>query len=173
MADVIIGGRAITVALPNFKTLKAAWRYIDAVQAAVDPMDGVDAILGVISVGAVGASPTVEDLEDQLTPCEMAGLRPFMNALMIEIGLAAPGAGEAAPAEGAASPSTATSTASSPNSSPPAAAAGTGTDREGALDLHRYGKMQRHWARHGLAGLHRRRPLSGPRTGPEWAPRTS
>lgn len=122
MADVIIGGRAITVALPNFKALKAAWRYIAAVQASVDPMDGVDAILGIIAVGAVGQSVSVEDLEEQLTPAEMVGLRPFVNQLMIETGLAA---GEATPAEGAASPSTAISTVSSPNSSPPAAAIGT------------------------------------------------
>lgn len=115
MAQVTIGGAAIEVALPNFKALKAAWKYIAAVQGEADPMAGVDAILGVISVGAVGQSLSVGDLEERLTPREMAGLRPFMNALMIEIGLAAPqedpALGEAAPAEGAASPSTETSTA--------------------------------------------------------------
>ena len=114
MAQVTIGGEAIEVALPNFKALKAAWTYIAAVQGESDPMAGVDAILGVITVGAVGQTLTVETLEERLTPREMAGLRPFMNALMIEIGLATdpegPASGEAQPAEGAASPSTAIST---------------------------------------------------------------
>lgn len=122
MAKVIIGGRTIEVALPNFKTLKAAWRHIAAVQASADPMDGVDAILGIVAVGAVGESLTTEALEEALTPAEMTGLRPFVNQLMVEIGFAA---GEAPPAEGEASPSTATSTASSPNSSPEVAATGT------------------------------------------------
>ncbi len=115
MAQVTIGGAAIDVALPNFKALKAAWKYIAAVQGEADPMAGVDAILGVVAVGAVGQSLTLEELEERLTPREMAGLRPFMNALMIEIGLAVPpedpAPGEAAPAEGVASPSTETSTA--------------------------------------------------------------
>lgn len=122
MANVVIGGRTIEVALPNFKSLKAAWRHIAAVQASADPMDGVDAILGIIAVGAVGQSLTIDQLEEALTPAEMVGLRPFVNQLMIETGLAS---GEAGPAEGEASPSTATSTASSPNSSPQAAATGT------------------------------------------------
>jgi hypothetical protein len=122
MAKVIIGGRAIEVALPNFKALKAAWRHIAAVQASTDPMDGVEAILGIIAVGALTEDLTLDALEEALTPAEMVGLRPFVNQLMIETGLAA---GEAQPAEGQASPSTATSTASSPNSSPPAAATGT------------------------------------------------
>lgn len=128
MADAIIGGRAITVALPNFKTLKAAWRYIAAVQGEADPMAGIDAILGVISVGAVGLSISVAELEEQLAPAEMAGLRPFINALMVEVGLAA-APGEAGPSEGAAaSPSTEISTSSSPNSSPPDAPAATGIE---------------------------------------------
>jgi hypothetical protein len=113
MAQVIIGGAAITVALPNFKTLKAAWKYIAAVQGEADPMAGVEAILGLVSVGAVGESPSVEALEERLRPSEVAGLRPFVNALMVEIGLAPDGGGgpgEAGPAEGAASPSTAIST---------------------------------------------------------------
>jgi len=114
MAQIIIGGAPIEVALPNFKALKAAWKYIAAVQDEGDPMAGVEAILGVVSVGAVGQSLSLDDLETRLTPGEMAGLRPFMNALMVEIGLAQPpedsGQGEAGPAEGAASPSTATST---------------------------------------------------------------
>jgi len=122
MAKVIIGGRTIEVALPNFKTLKAAWRHISAVQASADPMDGVDAILGIIAVGAVGESLTAEALEEALTPAEMTGLRPFVNQLMVEIGFAA---GEGAPTEGEASPSTATSTASSPNLSPEVAVTGT------------------------------------------------
>lgn len=126
MAQVIIGGAPIAVTLPNFKALKAAWRYIAAAQGESDPMAGVDAILGVISVGAPGQDLTVEALEERLTPAEMVGLRPFMNDLMVEIGLA-PNPGETAPAEETASPSTATSTPSSPSSSPPDAAAATGT----------------------------------------------
>lgn len=113
MAQVTIGGAAITVELPNFKALKAAWLHIAKVQGDVDPMDGVEAILGVVSVGAVGESLSVEALEERLKPSEMAGLRPFINALMVEIGLApadGDGLGETAPAEGAASPSTAIST---------------------------------------------------------------
>ncbi len=120
MAVVTIGGEAIAVALPNFKTLKAAWRYIAAMQGDTDPMAGVDAILGVIAVGATGRERTVEDLELRLTPAEMPGLTPFMNALMAEIGLA----GEPLPSTEAASPSTATSTPSSPSLSPAAAATG-------------------------------------------------
>jgi hypothetical protein len=114
MAQVTIGGAAIEVALPNFKALKAAWKYIAAVQGESDPMAGVDAILGVISVGAIGQALSVEDLEQRLTPREMPGLRPFMNALMVEIGLAsdedASTAGEASLAKDAAIPSTAIST---------------------------------------------------------------
>ena len=120
MATVTIGGEAIDVALPNFKALKAAWRYIATMQGAADPMAGVDAILGVISVGATGHDLTVDDLEQRLTPTEMPGLTPFMNALMVEIGLA----GEPAPATEAASPSTAISTPSSPSLSPADAATG-------------------------------------------------
>jgi len=120
MAIATIGGEAIEVALPNFKTLKAAWRYIAAIQGNTDPMAGVDAILGVVSVGAAGRDLTVDDLEQRLTPAEMPGLTPFMNALMAEIGLA----GEPAPSAEAASPSTAISTPSSPNSSPADAATG-------------------------------------------------
>lgn len=115
MATVTIGGEALTVSLPNFRTLKAAWRFIAAGQSASDPMAGVEAILGVISVGT---SPpvTLDALEDRLRPSEMVGLRPFMNELLVEIGLATP-SGEALPAEEQASPSTATSTPSSSPSS--------------------------------------------------------
>ena len=128
MASVIIGGEPIPVALPNFKTLKAAWSHIATVQTDTDPVRGVEAILGVISVGAVGQSLSVDDLEERLRPAELAGLRPFLNALLVECGLASGDQpGEGAPAEAAASPSTATSTPSSPNSSPPAAAVETGT----------------------------------------------
>lgn len=120
MAKVVIGGAPIEVALPNFKMLKQAWRHIAALQGQSDPMAGIEAILGVIAVGAVGQALSVEDLEARLTPAEMAGLRPFMNALMVEIGLA----GEPAPSAEAAMPSTATSTSSSPSWSPPDAATG-------------------------------------------------
>lgn len=124
MADVTIGGRAWSVSLPNFKKLKAAWRYIAAVQASTDPMDSVEAILGVVTVGS-SASTTLDELEEALTPAEMPGLRPFINDLMVEIGLAAGGA-DGDPLDVAPSPSTATSTPSSAPSSP-ASAAPTGT----------------------------------------------
>ena len=114
MADVTIGGRVWSVSLPNFKALKAAWRHIAAVQASTDPMDSIDGILGVVSVGSA-APVSVEQLEELLTPAEMHGLRPFIDTLMVEIGLAT---GEAGPAEETASPSTATSTTSSAPSSP-------------------------------------------------------
>ncbi len=116
MAKVTIGGQAVEVSLPNFRALKAAWAHIAAAQSTTDPMAGIEAILGVVSVGA--AEPvTVEQLEDRLRPSEMPGLRPFMNDLLIEIGLAA-APGEASPAEERASPSTAISTPSSSPSSP-------------------------------------------------------
>jgi hypothetical protein len=123
MADVTIGGQAWSVTLPNFKTLKAAWRYIAAVQASTDPMDSVDAILGIVSVGA-SVAVTVDALEEALTPAELPGLRPFVNALMIEVGLATE-EGADAPLDPA-SPSMATSTPLSAPSSP-ASAAPTGT----------------------------------------------
>lgn len=114
MAKVTVGGVAYDVTLPNFKKLKAAWRYIAAVQVSADPMISVEAILGLISVGS-STPVTVDELEEALTPAEMPGLRPFINALMVEIGLAV---GEPTPAEEAASPSTAISTSSSAPSSP-------------------------------------------------------
>jgi hypothetical protein len=117
MADVTIGGRTWSVALPNFKALKAAWRYIAQVQASADPMASIEAILGVVSVGS--ATPvTPDELEQALTPAEMPALRDFINRLMVETGLAAgdpPADPLAAPAP---SPSTATSTTSSAPSSP-------------------------------------------------------
>ena len=109
MAQVIIGGRAWQVSLPNFKKLKAAWRHIAAVQASADPMDSVEAILGVVSVGSASAV-SVDELEELLTPAEMQGLRPFINALMVEVGLAAEDSGAGDPLAQARSPSTATST---------------------------------------------------------------
>jgi hypothetical protein len=124
MADVTIGGQVWSVTLPNFKQLKAAWRYISAVQASTDPMASVEAILGIVSVGS-SAAVTVDELEEALAPAEMPALRGFINALMVEIGLAA---GEAAtdPLDPAASLSTATSTTLSAPFSP-ASEAPTGT----------------------------------------------
>jgi hypothetical protein len=128
MAEVTIGGQVWSVTLPNFKKLRAAWRHIAAVQASTDPMDSVEAILGVISVGSA-AAVSVDELEEVLTPQEMAGLRPFINDLMVEIGLAA---GEPTPAEEAASPSAATSTTSSAPSSPePAPPTGSSSSAPG------------------------------------------
>jgi hypothetical protein len=124
MADVTIGGQVRSVALPNFKKLKAAWRYIAAVQASTDPMDSIEAILGIVTVGA-SAETTIDELEEALTPAEMQGLRPFINDLMVEIGLAGE-AGETDPLDTAPSPSMATSTPSSAPSSP-ASEAPTGT----------------------------------------------
>ena len=125
MAKVTIGGKEIEVDLPNFKKLKAAWQYISVVQGNADPMAGVDAILGLITVGKVGDPVTVADLEDAMTPREMQGLRPFVNELLIEIGLAQR-PGEAAPAgEDDPNPSPATSTDLSPNSSLQDAETGT------------------------------------------------
>jgi hypothetical protein len=118
MADVTIGGQAWSVTLPNFKKLKAAWRYIAAVQASSDPMASVEAILGIVSVGSA-AAVTPDELEEALVPAEMPALRGFINALMIEIGLAAgEGASPDPLAAEAASPSTAISTTSSAPSSP-------------------------------------------------------
>jgi hypothetical protein len=116
MADVTIGGQAWSVSLPNFKKLKAAWRYIAAVQASTDPMDSIEAILGIVTVGSSVAT-TLDELEEALAPAEMPGLRPFINDLMVEIGLAGE-ASEADPLDPGPSPSTATSTPSSAPSSP-------------------------------------------------------
>ena len=126
MAKVTIGGEEIEVDLPTFKKLKAAWLYIAVVQGSTDPMAGVDAILGLISVGKVGEAVSVDQLEERMKPSEMKTLRPFVNELLIEIGLV-PKPGEAAPAGEVndPSPSPATSTASLPNSSPPDAETGT------------------------------------------------
>ena len=116
MADVTIGGQPRSVSLPNFKKLKAAWRHIAAVQASTDPMDSIEAILGIVAVGS--AEPvTIDELEESLTPAEMPGLRPFINDLMVEIGLAGEEA-QADPLDPAPSPSMATSTPSSALSSP-------------------------------------------------------
>src|ERR1700733_12230383 len=103
MADVTIGGQAWSVALPNFKKLKAAWRYIAAAQASTDPMDSVEAILGIVTVGS-SVAVSVDELEEALTPAEMPGLRPFINDLMVEIGLASDEA-QSDPLDPAASPS--------------------------------------------------------------------
>ena len=116
MADVTIGGQAWSVSLPNFKKLKAAWRFIAAVQASTDPMDSIEAILGIVTVGSSVAT-TIDELAEALTPAEMPGLRPFINDLMVEIGLAGE-ASEADPLDPDSSPSTATSTPSSAPSSP-------------------------------------------------------
>src|SRR5262249_25165354 len=103
--------------LPNFKALRAAWPHIAAAQGATDPMQSIEAVLGVVSVGSATAV-TVDELAGALTPAEMPGLRGFIHALMVGVGLA--GGGEAdGPLEAApASPSTATSTTSSAPSSP-------------------------------------------------------
>jgi hypothetical protein len=110
MAEVTIGAQAYSVTLPNFKKLKQAWRYIAAIQSSEDPMDGVDAILGVICVGSATAV-TVDDLEEAMTPQEMQGLRPFIDALLIETGLAKKPEGADPLAVAEASPSMETLTA--------------------------------------------------------------
>lgn len=103
MAHATIGGRSYAVSLPNFVKLKAAWKYLAVVQKTDDPMGSVEALLGVVSVGS--AEPvTVEALEEALAPAEMAGLRSFINELMVEIGLAAK-PGEPVPLEAAAAES--------------------------------------------------------------------
>jgi hypothetical protein len=118
MADVTIGGQVWSVTLPNFRKLKAAWRYIAAVQASTDPMASVEAILGVVSVGSASAV-TTDELEEALTPAEMPALRTFINDLMVEVGLAKGEGTETGPlAPGTLSPSTATSMASSAPSLP-------------------------------------------------------
>ncbi len=124
MADVTIGGQVWSVSLPNFRTLKAAWRYIAAAQASADPMDAIAAILGVVTVGS-SVPVSLEALEEALRPAEMPALRPFVNALMIEIGLGGE-EGPGDPLAHAPSPSTATSTPSSAPSLPDSAAP-TGT----------------------------------------------
>lgn len=104
MAQAIVGGEAYEVSLPNFKKLKAAWKFISVVQDA-DAMDGVDAILGIISIGSVAKPVTIDELEEKLTPAEMADLRRFVNDLIREVFPK----GEAEPAKDEASPSTAIS----------------------------------------------------------------
>ena len=146
MADVTIGGQVWSVTLPNFKKLKAAWRYIAAVQASTDPMDSVEAILGIVTVGS-SVAVTVDELEEALTPAEMPGLRPFINDLMVEIGLAGE-AGETDPLERRGEPFDGDFDAIIC-----AILAGLGSaDWDGVEDrwnLHRYGALMRHWSREG------------------------
>lgn len=123
MAKAIIGGQAIEVGLPNFLYLEAAWSAVQASAVAASPIDGVTAVLRVIAVGENatdrGEPPFSEAIEERVTalkralkPKEMAGLRPFLNDLLVEVGLAKP-PGEDEPVEEmkAESPSPATSEA--------------------------------------------------------------
>ena len=127
MAQVTIGGEAVSVSLNNYKRLKQAWRYIDAATQNPGFVPGMDAIIGAIAVGldkpldgepadtAGAIAYRIDWIDENLTPLEIPGLKPFMNALLIESGLAEkPGepVAVAAPAE---SPSTEISTPSSPN----------------------------------------------------------
>lgn len=123
MAKFIIGGEEIEVDLPNFATLKRAWKHFALAQASADPMQSVSAILVLVSIGDVKAPafPTDRDeadaeavrrgaaLEEKMRPAEMNGLRVSLNALMVQVGLAKT-PGEGTPAGGTENPSTATST---------------------------------------------------------------
>lgn len=126
MAKVTIGGVEVGADLPSFYEMEKAWSFLQVVQGSPDnPMIGVNAILGVIAVGETvdGAVPDrtpeqiserIVELKKKLSPKEMAGLRPFVNDLMVELGMAVrTPEGELEPAEGAAagSPSTAISQA--------------------------------------------------------------
>lgn len=129
MAKVVIGGEPIEATLPSFRELKAAWPFVAQAQAArggADLADGVDAVLAIIAVGQVGAdgpdealsaeiiADEVKKLERRLRPNELGNLTPFVNALLVECGLAKKAedaTGEPAPAGTTdASPSPATST---------------------------------------------------------------
>lgn len=119
MASIIIGGETVSVSLENYAKLKKAWKYIEPATTNPDFVSGMDAIIGTIAVGSLpaGASQSeidaqISDIESRLTGAEIPALKPFMNALLIECGLAeAPGEVPAVTA----SPSTETSTPSSPS----------------------------------------------------------
>ena len=122
MASIIIGGVSVDVRLENYAKLKRAWHFVEAAQGASDFVGGMDAIIGVIAVGSLPKPPQdddrsydvrlaarIDELSEALTGSEIAGLRPFMNQLLIESGMAKP-PGEA-PAAATEPPSTATLTA--------------------------------------------------------------
>jgi len=122
MTAIVIGGASVEVHLENYAKLKRAWRFIEAAQGATDFVGGMDAIVGVIAVGSlpkpaaddprpydVRLAVRIDELTDALTGAEIAGLRPFMNDLLIESGMVKPpGEAQAAVTE---PPSTATLTA--------------------------------------------------------------
>ena len=132
MSEITIGGTPLRVSLGNYKRLKRAWKYIDAAG------DGgfttsTDAIVGVIAVGLdapLAGEPApdlaakdplanveafrIDWIDEHMTGPDIRRLKPFMNDLMIDSGLAEqPGEGE--PAGGEASPSTEISTPSLPS----------------------------------------------------------
>jgi hypothetical protein len=124
MTQITIGGAAYTVALPTYRYLKRAWRYLNQASGSDDLVTGMDAIIGVIAVGlqtpfpgeppapiADGKTEALEAwriayIDDHMAPSEMRALRPFLNDLLVEAGLSDPQTGAATE-----SPSTATSTA--------------------------------------------------------------
>ena len=126
MATILIGGAPTSVSLENYAKLKKAWRFIEAAQGSTDFVGGVDAIIGVIAVASLPKvapddvrdyearlAAQIDDISERLTGEEIAELRPAMNALLIESGMAkAPGEAPAAATE---NPSTETSTASLPS----------------------------------------------------------
>jgi len=122
MASIIIGGETVSVSLENYAKLKKAWKYIEPATTNPDFVSGMDAIIGTIAVGLATPFPDeppgdpiayrIDHIDNRLTGAEIPALKPFMNALLIESGLAeAPGEVPAVTA----SPSTETSTPSSPS----------------------------------------------------------
>ena len=111
MAIITIGGAPIAASLSVFTRLKRAWKYIEqATKADLDFVTAMDAIIGVVAVGLdvpldgepenIPGQPATHDaveafriqwIGDHLTGQEIQGLRPFMNALMIEAGLTSAG----------------------------------------------------------------------------------
>ena len=94
MAQIIIGGEAVSVSLENYRKLKAAWKYIEAAQGTTDFVVSMDAIIGAIAVGSLpsGASAEdiaakIDDIDARLKPTEIKGFKSFMNELLIEAGL--------------------------------------------------------------------------------------
>lgn len=123
MATITIGGEAVAVSLENYRKLKTAWRYIEAATTNPGFVPGMDAIIGAVAVGSLPTGATEADIaakidwiDERLTGQEIPALKPFMNELLIEAGLAEkPGEPPAVVAAAAETVSTETSTPSSPS----------------------------------------------------------
>ena len=116
MAQITIGGEAVSASLNSFVKLKATWDYIQAAQAEGEMFKKFDLIIKVLAVASLSAEAISDTVEDdgtvvenngaaikaralefaaRLTGQEMTTLPATMNGLLIEAGLVErPGKGE-------------------------------------------------------------------------------